>query len=222
MVRLKNEPNLAPAQQRHLIFAEPGDVFAVQNNLAGSWIVETGQQTEQRAFARARRSHDRDKLAGFDSEVDTAQDVDLVGRGLDALGEARHTNGRLSGRRLFQFSIMALGAQSPPSCADDLAVGLRRIEERTVVFASRAAGRSAGAARQPAGDRRVRRQPDGWLWRRAWQQLSRFFTKGPGRGGAEMARSERRRERRHYDGRCESIKRSDGGEAAHRDRRVRR
>ena len=116
MIRLEDEADFAAAQHGHVVFVEAGDVFAVQQNVAGGRAVQAGQQTQQRAFAAARWSHDGDELAVLDLEIDSAQNVDLVRRGLDALGEGRHPDSGCCVGVLLQFSIMALGEDFLLSC----------------------------------------------------------------------------------------------------------
>ena len=88
MVGLEDESDLAAAQQRHIVFAQMGDVLAVQNHLAGGGRVEPGQQTEQRTFAAARWSHDGRKLAARDLEIDAFEDLHAVSTGVNGLGES--------------------------------------------------------------------------------------------------------------------------------------
>ena len=52
MVGLEDESDLAPAQQRHIVLAQMGDVLAVQDHLPAGGRVEPGQQTEQRTLRR--------------------------------------------------------------------------------------------------------------------------------------------------------------------------
>src|SRR5262249_27159530 len=87
VVALKHEADLAPPHLRHLIFAEVRDVLAIENHLAGGRRIESGEQTEQRALAAARRSHDGGELAARNREVDALEDVDTVRAGVDGFGE---------------------------------------------------------------------------------------------------------------------------------------
>ena len=56
MIRLEDEADLAPAQQRHIVFAQARDVLAVEDHLSAGGRVEPGEQAEQRALAAARRA----------------------------------------------------------------------------------------------------------------------------------------------------------------------
>ena len=85
MIRLKHEADLAPAQHRHLVFAQAGDVFTIDQHLPARRRVQSGQQAQQSAFAAARGSHDRRKLALGNVEIDTLEDVDAVRAGVDGL-----------------------------------------------------------------------------------------------------------------------------------------
>ena len=86
MIGLEDESDLAPAQERHLVFAQIGDVLAVQNYLAAGGRVEPGEQAEQRAFAAAGRPHDGGKLAARDREIDAFEDFHTVSAGVNGLG----------------------------------------------------------------------------------------------------------------------------------------
>ena len=55
-----------------------GDGLAVDADLAGSGPVEAADQVEQRRFAGARRTDDRDHLAALDVEVDGIERHDLA------------------------------------------------------------------------------------------------------------------------------------------------
>ena len=92
VVRLKNETDLAAAQQRHLIFGQPANVLAVEQNLSAGWRVEARHQSQQRALPAPRRTHDGGKLAGRDFQIDTFEDIDTMGAGVDGLGEIADLN----------------------------------------------------------------------------------------------------------------------------------
>src|SRR4051812_40717411 len=76
MIGLEYEAQLASAENGHLVFAEPSDIGAVNFNGAGSWPVQSGDQSQQRAFAAAGGSHDGDKLAVRNFKTDIAKDFD--------------------------------------------------------------------------------------------------------------------------------------------------
>ena len=81
--RLKNETDLAPAHFRHAVFGKPGNIFAIEQNLAAGGVVEAREQAEQRALAASRRPHDGDELAARDRQIDATQNLDPVGGRLD-------------------------------------------------------------------------------------------------------------------------------------------
>ena len=109
MVRLENEADFTPAQEGHLIFAEPGDVLAIQNDVTGTGRVEAGQQAEQGAFAASGWSHNGNELAVLDVKINATQNIDAMRGGLNRLGERRDPDGRHSDGTFLQFFIMALG-----------------------------------------------------------------------------------------------------------------
>ena len=86
VIGLEDESDLAPAQQRHVVFAQTGDVFAVQDYLAAGGRVEPGQQAQQRTFAAAGRPHDGGKLAARDAQIDAFEDFHTVSAGVNGLG----------------------------------------------------------------------------------------------------------------------------------------
>ena len=70
---LKDEADLAIADLRQTLARQRAHVLAIELIAAGRGRVETTQDVHQRAFARTRRSGDRDVLAGDDPGVDAAQ-----------------------------------------------------------------------------------------------------------------------------------------------------
>src|SRR3989449_6014571 len=70
---LKDEADLAIADLRQTLARQRADVLAIELIAAGRGRVETTQDVHQRAFARTRRSGDRDVLAGDDPGIDAAQ-----------------------------------------------------------------------------------------------------------------------------------------------------
>ncbi len=87
LVGLEDEADFAAAEEGHLVLGEVGDVFAVEDDLAGGGGVEAGEESEEGAFAATGRAHDGGKLAFRDVEVDALEDVDAVGSGVDGFGE---------------------------------------------------------------------------------------------------------------------------------------
>ena len=78
---LKDEADLAAAQQRPGRLAELVDPAPAEMDLAGGGPVEAAEQMQQSGLAAARGPHDADELALGDRQVDTAQrgDLDPVG-----------------------------------------------------------------------------------------------------------------------------------------------
>src|SRR4051812_25336099 len=76
MIGLEYEAELGSAENGHFVFVKSRDVDAVDFNGAGSWPVQPGDQSQQRAFAAAGRSHDGDKLPVRNFETDVANDFD--------------------------------------------------------------------------------------------------------------------------------------------------
>src|SRR4051812_2267057 len=70
LIGLEDEADLTAAEERHLVFAEVGDVFTVEDDLAGGRGIEAGEEAEEGAFAATRWPHDGGKLALWDFEVD--------------------------------------------------------------------------------------------------------------------------------------------------------
>ena len=80
---------------------EPGDVLAVDNDLARVRPVERADEVEERALARAGRTGDGDELARVEVEREPVERCDVA----EALAEiadvdrgARHVSGRSRGR----------------------------------------------------------------------------------------------------------------------------
>ena len=78
---LKDEADLAAAQQRPGRLAELVDPAPAEMDLAGGGPVEPAEQVQQGRLAAARGPHDADELALGDRQVDAAQrrDRDAVG-----------------------------------------------------------------------------------------------------------------------------------------------
>ena len=74
MVGLEDGSKFTTAEHRHLVFTEASDVRAVDFDGSGSWPVQSGDQTEQGAFATAGRSHDCDKLPIRDFRANITDD----------------------------------------------------------------------------------------------------------------------------------------------------
>ena len=101
VIALEDEADFAAADLRHLVLGEVGDVFAIEDHLAGGGRVETGEEAEQRALAATGRTHDGGELAARNEQVDALEDIHAVSAGVDGLGEAANFD---------QTFIMAVGA----------------------------------------------------------------------------------------------------------------
>ena len=69
---------MARAPTGELGARQPVDPVATHHHRAFGRRIETAQQVEQRRFARARRSHQGEVVAGGDIERDALQDVDAL------------------------------------------------------------------------------------------------------------------------------------------------
>ena len=86
MIRLEHEADFAASQEGHAILVETGDIFAIQNDFAGSRGVEAGEQAEESAFAAARGSDDGNELAMLNVEIYATQNVDAMRGRLNGFG----------------------------------------------------------------------------------------------------------------------------------------
>jgi len=87
LVALENKADFSPPHQRQLIFRQARDVHTVDHDGPRRRRVQTCQQSEQRALAAARGSHDGHELSGWDFQIDTAQNVDTMAPAIEGLGE---------------------------------------------------------------------------------------------------------------------------------------
>src|SRR5438445_788912 len=69
---LEHEPDLRVADSRQLVLREPADVDAVEQVVPRRRRVEAAEEIHERRFARSRRSHDGDELAGADGQRHTS------------------------------------------------------------------------------------------------------------------------------------------------------
>src|SRR6185436_3354808 len=75
---LEDEADLVAADAGQLVVAEAGERLAVDAHLAGGRAIEPADQVQQRRFAGARRSNDRDHLAARDGEGDAVERDDVA------------------------------------------------------------------------------------------------------------------------------------------------
>src|SRR4029079_6203724 len=75
---LKDEPDLLIADAGQLVVVLLAHLLAVQQVAALARRVQAADQVHQRGLARARGPHDRDVLAAFDFDVDSAEGVDFL------------------------------------------------------------------------------------------------------------------------------------------------
>lgn len=85
--RLKDETDFSPAHLRHAVFGKAGDIHAIQNDFSAGGAVESGEQSEQSAFAASGRAHDGGEFALGDHEIDAAKNFHFMGGGGDGAGE---------------------------------------------------------------------------------------------------------------------------------------
>ena len=74
---LPYETDLLAPVPHHLRFGDGYEVFAADECPASRWLVQPGEDVEERAFPRTRRADDRHQLAALDFEVQPAQSDDL-------------------------------------------------------------------------------------------------------------------------------------------------
>jgi hypothetical protein len=74
---LEDEPDLAAANIGPRRVAQLGQVFAVNDDATFGWAEQAAKDVEQGRFPAARRSHDRDKLAWIDGQIDPPQGVHI-------------------------------------------------------------------------------------------------------------------------------------------------
>jgi len=103
LVALENEANLPAADQRQLVFAQTGDVDAIEYDGPRRSRIETSEQPEQRALAAAGGPHDGHELARRDLKVDAAQDIDAMAAAIKALGKIPGGQNRGDDRHFFYY-----------------------------------------------------------------------------------------------------------------------
>ena len=81
MVGLEDEADLLVADARELEVVEAGEVFAVEQELAGGGAVEGTDNVEERTFAAAGRADDGDTLAPREVERDAEEHADALSSG---------------------------------------------------------------------------------------------------------------------------------------------
>ena len=70
---LEDKADAAGAQPGAGVFVEIGESLPKQVNFAGSGQIESGEQPQQRRFARPRRTGNRQRFAGFDLQRNIAE-----------------------------------------------------------------------------------------------------------------------------------------------------
>ncbi len=99
MIRLENEADAAVAEVGQFPFGKRGDVLSGKMDFARVRRVQSADQMQQRAFARAGRAAQREEFAARHVEIDAAQDFERapahrVGLGQRAGGKQRFGHGR--------------------------------------------------------------------------------------------------------------------------------
>jgi hypothetical protein len=84
---LEDEADLLATESGEAVFAELGDVDAVDQHVTRARRVQPGNQPEQRGLAAARGTDDRHELASGDVERDRMQDRERLGAADDGLGD---------------------------------------------------------------------------------------------------------------------------------------
>ena len=87
MEELEDEPDLLAAETREPVLGQRRDVHAVDDDLPGRRRVEAGEQAEQRGFAAARRSDDRDELTRLNRVVERMENRERVIAALNRFGD---------------------------------------------------------------------------------------------------------------------------------------
>lgn len=95
MVGLEDKADFLTADEREFILFEAGDIGSIQHDAAGGSGIETGEQTEERAFAGAGCAHDADELAGGNFEVNAFEDFDLVRAVDDGAGNVAYLDDQM-------------------------------------------------------------------------------------------------------------------------------
>src|SRR5262245_60507822 len=83
---LEHETDLVAAEPRELVLAQHRDVDAVDHDVAARRGVETGDQSEQRRFAAARRTEHGQTLTRRDQQIDWMEDREPPTAAVDCLG----------------------------------------------------------------------------------------------------------------------------------------
>src|SRR5439155_1621265 len=75
MILLKNETDLLVAQCRSLFWFQMMRCSSVEKVFTGPAVIVHSQNVQQRRFACAGRTHDRDEVAFLNLQIDLAQNV---------------------------------------------------------------------------------------------------------------------------------------------------
>jgi len=75
---LEDETNMVQSEFLQLLHAQLGQILTSDGDGAASGQVNAAESIEQGGFAGAGGTHDGDKLAGVNVEVDTVEDFDAI------------------------------------------------------------------------------------------------------------------------------------------------
>jgi hypothetical protein len=96
VVGLKDVADVREAELREFTIGQRGKALAAELDFAVVGAIQSAEQVQQRALARAGRAAQRDELAGFHGEVHAAQDFHEAGA--DAVGFAQAGGAEEGGR----------------------------------------------------------------------------------------------------------------------------
>src|SRR5579863_3261578 len=74
--RLENHADLLVANHGQLAFRHTGNIDAIDQNLTGTWIVQTSDNAKQGTFPRPGRPHEGDKLSTHYLKTNAFENVD--------------------------------------------------------------------------------------------------------------------------------------------------
>ena len=74
IIRLENETNLAISPPREFVARKRIQRAALRLNFSRVRKIQSAEQMQQRAFARARRAAQREEIPAIDFQIDAAQD----------------------------------------------------------------------------------------------------------------------------------------------------
>ena len=97
VIELEHEPDVPRAPARQLPLRHGGDEVLPDPDLALAGAIQTGDQIQQRGFARAAWPHQAEIFAFRHVEVQVVEDVDLLAAAREVLVNAPHAHNRLRG-----------------------------------------------------------------------------------------------------------------------------